>query len=282
VSEESGGWGATTVDLALVAEQIGRFVAPVPAIETQVAARLLARLGAATPLRAALDATRIVTLALHPAVDGRAGLVPAGAVADDVVVRRGDDLLLVPAEGARQGVEVLGSLPVADVTVDDAAEVLASGADAVAAFEAAVDDHLVLTAAALVGMGAKAIELGVDYVKERKAWGKPIGSFQSVAHRLADAHTAIEGARLITYEAAWAQAEDPARARELACFAFGFAAESAREATYRALHYHGGYGFMNEYDPQLYWRRARGWAGLFGEPRVAYARGERARLERTA
>lgn len=282
VGEADGGWGATPLDLALIAEQVGRFVAPVPVIETQVAARLLARVGAASALAAALDGTRLVTLALHPAVGGRAGLVPAGAVADDVIVLTGDELRLVPAEGARTPVENLGAMPVADLVVPAGAPVLASGPEAVAAFEAAVDDYLCLTAAALVGMGARALELAVEYVKERKAWGRPIGSFQSVAHRLADAHTAAEGARLLAWEAAWAQTDDPARARELAGFAFGFASESAREATYRNLHYHGGYGFMNEYDAQLYWRRARAWAGVWGEPRQAYARGERARLVRTA
>jgi alkylation response protein AidB-like acyl-CoA dehydrogenase len=280
VDESAGGWGATPVDLALVAELVGRFVVPVPVIEMQVAARLLAKVGAKAPLQAALDGSRIVTVALHPVSTGRVGMVPAAAVADDVIVLDGDQLLLVAAEGSRQPVENLGSMPVADVAVGDSAQVLATGPDAVAAFQAAVDDFLCLTAAALVGMGARALEIGVDYVKERKAWGRPIGSFQSVAHRLADAHTAIEGARLLAREAAWAQSDDTSRARELAAFGFAFASEAAREATYRALHYHGGYGFMNEYDAQLYWRRARAWPGVYGEPRLAYARGERARLVR--
>ena len=280
VEESSGGWGATPVDLALVAEQVGRFLVPVPVIEMQVAGRLLAKLGAKVSLQAALDGTRIVTVALHPVSAGRVSMVPAAAVADDVVVLDGDQALLVAAEGSRQVVENLGSMPVADVAVGDSAEVLATGPEAVAAFQAAVDDFLYLTGAALVGIGARALEIGVEYVKERKAWGRPVGSFQSVAHGLADAHTAIEGARLLVREAAWAQDDDPSRARELAAFGFAFASESAREATYRALHYHGGYGFMNEYDAQLYWRRARAWAGVYGEPRLAYARGERARLVR--
>lgn len=279
VEEKDGGWGATALDLALVAERVGRFVAPAPVIETQTAARLLGRVGATGPLEAALGGDRLVTLALHPARAGRAGLVPAAAVADDVLVPDGERLLVVPVDSVRQ-VENLGTMPVGDVLVGDDASVVAEGPEAVAAVEAATDDFLLLTAAALVGMGARALELGVAYVKERTAWGTPIGAFQSVAHRLADAHTAIEGARLLVHEAAWAQSEQPERARELVSLAFGFASEAARDATYRALHYHGGYGFMLEYDLQLYWRRARAWAGLYGEPRAAYARGERARLER--
>jgi alkylation response protein AidB-like acyl-CoA dehydrogenase len=275
VDEAAGGWGASPEDLALIAEQQGRAVAPVPVIEAQVAARLLARLGdesSSAALAAALAGERLVTVALHPGRDGRAGLVPAAAVADDAIVLDGDQLLLVPLEGARLAVENLGSMPVADVTIPADAEVLASGPSAAGALDAAVDDFLFLTAAALVGVGARALELGIAYVKERKAWGVPIGSFQSVAHRLADSATALDGARLLAYEAAWAVDEEPARAAELAAMAFVFAYESARDATYRSLHYHGGYGFMMEYDIQLYFRRARAWANVYGEPRKVYRR----------
>jgi alkylation response protein AidB-like acyl-CoA dehydrogenase len=274
--EAAGGWGASALDLALVAEQQGRFVAPVPIVEAQVAARLLARLASA-PATAArepvLAGERLVTLALHPARDGRAPLVPAGAVADEAIVLDGDRLVLVPLADARAVVENLGSMPLADVAVGGApSAVLEVGARAVDAYEAAIDDFLFLTAACLVGIGARALELGVEYVKERKAWGVPVGSFQSVAHRLADAATAVDGARLLAYEAAWALDADPPRAPELAAMAFAFAYESARDATYRSLHYHGGYGFMMEYDAQLYWRRARAWANVYGEPRVVYRR----------
>jgi alkylation response protein AidB-like acyl-CoA dehydrogenase len=287
VGEEHGGWGATVLDLALVAEQQGRFVAPAPVIEAQVAARLLAAAGppGAAALAAMLAGERLVTLALHPAGrDGRAGLVPAGAVADAAIVLVGDRLVLVPltgGDGLRTTVENLGSMPLADVDVtaalasssspDDVVE-LASGPAAVALLDAALDDWLVLTAAALVGVGARALELGVDYVKERKAWGVPIGTFQAVAHPLADSATAVDGSRVLAYKAAWAADEQPERAGELAAMAFAHAAESARDATYRSLHFHGGYGFMMEYDVQLLYRRARAWANVWGEPAAAYRR----------
>ncbi len=150
LDESSGGWGASPLDLALIAEQQGRFVAPVPIIETQVAARLLARLGegrAAEVLAGALAGERIVTLALHPvvrnaAVPGKATLVPAGAVADDALVLDGDRLLLVTLEGNRTLVENLASMPLADVAVPADAEVLAEGAAVLAAHDAAIDDFL--------------------------------------------------------------------------------------------------------------------------------------------
>lgn len=275
VREESGGWGASPLDLALIAEQQGRFVAPVPMVEAQVAARLLARLESArsaSALASVLRGDRLVTIALHPAQRGSAALVPAAAIADDAIVLAGDRLLLVPLLHARTLVENLGSMPVADVALVDDAEVLASGPDVLGAFDAAVDDFLLLTAAALVGIGARALEIGVEYVKERIAWGVPIGSFQAIAHPLADAATALDGARLLAYEAAWAATEAPERAPELAAMAFAFAYESARDATDRSLHFHGGYGFMMEYDVQLYYRRARAWANIYAEPRAVYRR----------
>ncbi|HEY2428199.1 MAG TPA: acyl-CoA dehydrogenase family protein, partial [Acidimicrobiales bacterium] len=214
---------------------------------------------------------RIITLALHPAVDGVARMVPAGAVADEAVVLSGQRLLLIPLDDNRTAVENLGAMPVADVTIDGGT-VLAEGPAAVVALDAALDDWLVLTAAALVGIGARALEMGVAYAKERKAWGVPIGSFQAISHRLADSATAVDGARLLAYEAAWAAAEDTGRAAELAAMAFAFAYETARDVTHRSLHFHGGYGFMMEYDIQLYYRRARAWANVFGEPATVYRR----------
>ena len=260
VAEVDGGWGASFLELALVAEQQGRFVAAVPIIEAQVAARLLARLGAVAsgPLADALGGERLITFAPRATRDGVAGLVPAGSVADDAVVLDSDRLLLVPLDGHRTIVENLASMPLADVAVPASAVVLAEGAAALAAHDRALDDWLALTAAALVGLAARALEIGVEYVKERRAWGVPIGSFQSIAHRLADTASAVD--------------DQPERAPELAAMAFAFAYETARDATYRSLHFHGGYGFMMEYDIQLYFRRARGWANVFDDPEHVYRR----------
>jgi alkylation response protein AidB-like acyl-CoA dehydrogenase len=163
-------------------------------------------------------------------------------------------------------------MPVADVVVSDGATVIASGESALAAYEAAIDEWLVLTAAALGGLAARAVEIGVEYATDRMAWGQPIGSFQAVSHPLADSATAADGARLLAQKAAWAADEAPPRASELAAMAFAFAAQTARDATYRSLHVHGGYGFMLEYDIQLYFRRARAWANVYAEPARAYDR----------
>jgi alkylation response protein AidB-like acyl-CoA dehydrogenase len=291
VDERAGGWGASLLDLALVAEQHGRYLGAAPLIEAQVAARLLARLlagdstTAATRagselLESALAGVRLVTLALRPPSGGVLSLVPAGAVADDVLYFDGTSLrhIALEGDGDRGAVATIGSLPVADRAVPASTTELASGAGATAAFDAAVNEWMVLMAGALVGVAARSLEIGVEYVKERKAFGVPIGSFQAVSHGLADAATALDGGTLLAREAAWSADVEPARTPELGPLAFAFCTEAAREASYRSLHYHGGYGFMLEYDIQLYFRRARGWPAQFAEPDVAFGMAAARRL----
>jgi alkylation response protein AidB-like acyl-CoA dehydrogenase len=279
VPETDGGWGASLLDLALVAEQVGRTIASAPAIEAQIAARLLAGVGtdqARSLLTSVLTGEQLVTIALHPVREGIATLVPAAPVADIVLALDAGRLIGVAPTGC-VAVENLGSMPLADVSIGGGTE-LASGAAAVAAFQAAVDEWLVLTGAALGAIGARALRIGVDYVKGRNAFGVPIGSFQAISHRLADSAAALDGAQLLSREAAWAHEDDVERFGELAPMSFAYAYESARDATYRSLHFHGGYGFMMEYDIQLYYRRARAWANVYAEPAVVYQRAADARF----
>jgi alkylation response protein AidB-like acyl-CoA dehydrogenase len=280
IDERSGGWGASLLDLALVAEQHGRHLGPAPLLEGQTAVRLLARAdgpAAAEALERALADDRMMTVALHPPKNGTLTLVPAGAVATDVIFFDQGRLLCMEITDQRRPVSNTGSIPLADIDCSSAVE-LQSGPRAEALFEEARDEWLVLMANALVGVGARSMELGVEYVKERHAFGVPIGSFQAVAHGLANAATAMDGSTLLAREAAWAADEDPARAAELACLACAFGADAARDASYRSLHYHGGYGFMLEFDVQLYFRRAIAWPAVFGEPARMFARGAAYRL----
>lgn len=286
VSEDGGGWGATLLDLALVAEQSGRALASVPLVEAQVAARLLERVHAERDGERASTGTgdRLVTFAVRPAQPGRATMVPGASAADEAIVLAGDDLLLAALDPRPRRVGNLGSQALADIDLEAArVRVLARGPLAHEQFGRAVDEWLALTAAQLAGAGARALEIAVDYVKGRRAWGQPVGSFQSVAHTLADAATAVDGARLLSYEAAWAAApgtdsrprpdpEATSRTAELAAMAFAFAYQTARDVTYHALHFHGGYGFSMEYDVQLYYRRCRAWGLMWGDPHLAVQR----------
>jgi len=280
VGEADGGWGAGLLDAALVAEEVGRVLAPAPVIEAQVAARLLARAGssaAAEALSQVLEHGRLVTIAVRPAQAGVATLVPAGAVCDACVVLDGDRLVLVSVDGAsRRPVANMANAPLADVDLGSTVG-LAAGPAAAELFEGAVDEWLVLTAAALVGMGTAAHQMVCAYARERRAFGAPIGSFQGVSHPLADDATNLDGAQLLARKAAWTLDRRGPRGRELAAMSFAFSSRAVAAASYDAVHLHGGYGFMLEHDAQLFYRRARGWARVWGDAEAAYRRAELAR-----
>jgi alkylation response protein AidB-like acyl-CoA dehydrogenase len=272
--EERGGGGASLVDLALVTEQSGRYLAPVPLVDAVVAMRLL---DASAPDRVAgwVDRTTegngCLTLALRPV--GRATarqLVPAGAVATGVLAFDGDDLVLATSEDPPPLVGNQGRAPLAwwDLSESSGRSVLASGQRAHALYDNAVRDWKLLTAAALVGLGDGAIELGLDFVKNRQAFETPIGAFQAVSHALADAHTGVVGARHLTWKAAWFAGTEPQARPELASMAFLYAAQAATKAVTVGTHVQGGFGFTVESDLQLYFRRAKGWSVLAGDPRA--------------
>ncbi|MFO0691656.1 MAG: acyl-CoA dehydrogenase family protein [Myxococcota bacterium] len=273
-----GGRAASLLDRALVAEQLGAALAPVPFAE--LAAALVAVEGVGGADLSFFDAADAhaqpaLTLALRPARDGVFPLVPAGAIARRVVGLDGDALVVVggssaatsgspsaPSQGALPGSpRNLGDAPLADRTARGSDRiVLAHGAEAHAAFERALDVWRVLSAATLSGLATRALEIGVAYATTREQFGVPIGSFQALAHRLADVSAAVEGARLLVREAAWAADEGERCASVLAAAAYRFAGEAAEQSAGESLHVHGGYGFTLEYDIQLFYRRAKAWS----------------------
>ena len=158
VSEADGGGGAGILDLSLAIEALGRRLAPAPLVEHAVTARLLARAGALPD--GVVDGTAIAALALRPAREHVARLVPAGALADHVVALDGDDLVLATSPPGAL-VPNLASAPLSDRALDAPAAVLASGDDARRLHARAVDEWRVLTAAALVGLGLGALTIAV-------------------------------------------------------------------------------------------------------------------------
>jgi alkylation response protein AidB-like acyl-CoA dehydrogenase len=272
IPEDHGGAGAGSVELAIAAELLGRSLAPVPLIEAATAGRLLASHAGGAVLEPLVAGERLATLALHPAVRDVARLVPAGAVADLVVVLREDALLLIE-QPVKPGPAIpnLGAMPLADCPIPADLVVLARGPEAVAGYHLAVRQWRLLTAAALVGIASRALEIGLDYVLQRRAFGVLIASFQTIQHRLADNATAIDGARLLAYEAAWADDVQRPAAPSLAAMSFLFASETAFRTASESLHFHGGYGYTLEYDIQLYFRRAKAWPLVAGDRRAGYA-----------
>ena len=258
---EASPGAADLVSLALAAEECGRALAPVPFAEWIAASRLLARAGCG-----ARAADELVTLALRAPDGGVARLVPAGAVAGAVVALDGGALVLAPSPPPGRGPRNLPSLPLADRRLDGSGRtLLAEGAAAAELHAQARAEWQVLQAAALVGLADRALSLAVAHVRDRVQFGVPIGSFQAVQHRLADRATAVEGARLLAWRAAWATERGAPDRLAWAAAAFLFAGEAARAATAAALQYHGGRGYTLECDVQLYHRRARGWPLVLGD-----------------
>jgi alkylation response protein AidB-like acyl-CoA dehydrogenase len=268
VPPELGGGGGGLLDLALVAEEAGRRLASIPVVESAAAVRLLARLDTGARLAPALNGVRIVTLATGAGPVGQQ-VLSAGAIAHEALALCGDSLRCVPRPPGAPSSPLanVGALPLGRWPDAGAGSTLAVGAAARAMFDSALDEVRVLRAAALTGLAAEAITIGARYAASRQAFGQPIGAYQAVAHPLADAVTATDGARLLTWKACWALDAARARGPELAAMAFAFAAETACQAAQHSLHVHGGYGFTEEYDIQLYYRRAKAWATAFADPR---------------
>lgn len=117
-------------------------------------------------------------------------------------------------------------------------------------------DGIVLLAAQAIGGARYALDITVQYAKDREQFDKPLGAFQAIAHYLADAVTAVDGAETLVYEAAWARAEGRS-INQLAPMAKLFACKTFRDVTAMAQQVFGGVGFTLEYDIQLYFRRAK-------------------------
>jgi alkylation response protein AidB-like acyl-CoA dehydrogenase len=274
--EASGGGGATLGDLAVVADTVGRAAAPVPFVDHVTGTRLLARFGAATD--DLLDGSATATVAIRPAPAGATAwpMVPSGAVAPVVVGMVGDELVCARGEAPGVAPRNHAAMPIADRSTADAT-VVAAGTDAHAAFALARAEWQTLTAAALVGIARSALDLALAYVNERHQFDRPIGAFQALQQQLADLPIMIDGAHLLASKAAWAADRgtpgtvdvglcDVTDFETLASMAFVYAGDAAAHATDRSLHAHGGYGYAEEYDIQLLFRRARGWTLIAGDP----------------
>jgi alkylation response protein AidB-like acyl-CoA dehydrogenase len=141
------------------------------------------------------------------------------------------------------------------------------------AWDREMHDAIILLAAQAMGGCERALEITVQYAKDRKQFDKPLGAFQAIAHYLADAATAVDGGKTLVYEAAWARATGRSTAR-LAPMAKLFACQTYRDVTAMCQQVWGGVGFTIEYDIQLFFRRAKQlqlswWDGPYLEELVA-------------
>jgi alkylation response protein AidB-like acyl-CoA dehydrogenase len=277
VSEASGGLGLSELDWVLLAEETGYAALPHPFVETAcVVAPLLDAVGdpdgvvaelvdgsrqaGALPLTGALvpwgDAVTYL-VAVDQVADGRDGtsawvarrIVGGLAVGDDGDRRR----TLSDAVDAGRHVVQLGAWT-GGTTFGDARTA-----------ERAFDRGAVGTAAQLVGLSRRLLDLTVAYVGERRQFGVPIGSQQAVKHHLADVAGKIRFAAPSVYAAAWALATDDRHAARMVSAAKALASDAARAAVRSSLQCHGAIGYTVEYDLHLYLKRAEVLSRAWGD-----------------
>jgi len=276
--EEAGGGSMSLFDALVVAEQVGRHLASVPLIESLVTSRLLGLLGSSIArewLERTASGKAIVTLALREAADEGRQMVPAGATANAIVVLDGGELGLRVLQQRLPPIPNLGGSAAAELVLTGPSavgelHVIGKGPEAMRLFASAVEEWKLLTAGVVVAMTRQALDIAAAYSRERPAFDRLIGSYQGLAHPLADSITEVEGAQLLNWFATWSVATHGGReAAARVAMAYWWATQVARTATVRAMRIFGGYGMSLEYDAQLYFYRSRACSLIYGNPRDA-------------
>ena len=243
VAEEHGGQGLGAVELAVLLEELGYACAATPYLSTAVAAAVIQSAG--TPDQQARWLPELASGESTAAI-GTADLMADGVGAAVAVVIDGTDAYLIESPNAEALTTIDSTRRYATVTGDG--EPL--GAHAAARIHAAI-------AAEVVGISQRALDMTLEYVKERKQFGVPVGSFQAVSHRCAQMLLHTESARSTAYYAAWAADADPDLLAEGSALAAAAAADGGREVTASAIQAHGGIGFTWEADVHWLYKRAQ-------------------------
>jgi alkylation response protein AidB-like acyl-CoA dehydrogenase len=300
VPEELGGAGAGHVERAVVAEELGRAVVPVPFLASAVLAtdallaldddaaraELLPRLAGGEAIatvavaegRGEWDRSGGTTTATERdggwQLDGTKTPVLAGDVADVVLVwaaaADGPAWFLVRSDAAGLTRTRLTGLDptrrVAKLAFAGTPARRLAGADPVAVLDLVADLAAVALAGEQVGVMQRAMELTVDYAKVRVQFGRPIGSYQAVKHGLADVYSAWEHAVSVLRYAAWTADHDRVELPVAAALAQVYVGPAAFGAANAMVQYHGGTGYTWEHDAHLFYKRAKSAQLLLGPP----------------
>ncbi|MBM3658524.1 MAG: acyl-CoA dehydrogenase [Actinobacteria bacterium] len=289
VAEADGGGGGTTAQLAGIAEEVGRAAASIPFVPAAVAAWCG---GPSGPLRTvafsepggsddALPSARARAAGGGVVLTGTKAFVPYGSAAQSFVtsaVREDSGApVLCTVDADADGVTVtalraLDAAPLADVAFDevrvDAAAVLVDGPEARRILDGARARLAVGWAAELVGVAAAVHDAATEYARHRVAFGRPIGAFQAIKHRLVDLRGDIEVARALVGRAAQAIERDASDADAMVALAAFWAGERLRAVPEGAIQVFGGIGYTWEHDAHLYLRRAAVLRALLPPPEV--------------
>jgi alkylation response protein AidB-like acyl-CoA dehydrogenase len=262
VDEEHGGQGLGVVELAILMEELGYALAPVPFLGSVAAGLAIQSAGsdeqkerwlpglAGGELRGAAGIVR----------GDVAALVPDGPDADVIALCGADGVTVVEASTA-QVVQV--------ATMDDTrryARVKLNGGGEALEGEPGpgIGAALVAISAELTGICQRAMEMAVEYARDRKQFGRPIGSYQAVSHRCAQMLLETEGARSASYYAAWTADAEPDSLELAASMAKAYASDAGWRVCSSSLQVHGGIGFTWEHDLHFLLKRAKVDALLWG------------------
>ncbi|MEV0947565.1 acyl-CoA dehydrogenase family protein [Rhodococcus sp. NPDC049939] len=281
IPEKYDGVGASLLETHVVQEELGRTLTPSPMLGSAVlAAQALLLSGddeACARLLPGIAAGSVAALcwagpagwsgfgvsAANCKLSGTASYVLGGEVADVLLVLTADGLFEVdPATDgvSRRRVPTMDpTRALSEVRFDDAsARKLSSPTDLVEQLRAVM---LTALSAEQVGAASSALEQTVEYAKSRKQFGRAIGSFQALKHRMADMYALVETARSMSYAAALSGTHEDAVIAKVYC------SEALQQVAAEAIQLQGGIAITWEHDTQLYFKRAHGSAQLFGQPR---------------
>jgi alkylation response protein AidB-like acyl-CoA dehydrogenase len=261
VDEAHGGQELGTVELVILMEELGYVLAPVPFLSNSAAGLAIQAAGSDEQRERWLPGLASGELrgTLGLLGGGEARLVPDAAEAD-LIVLAGDDGTVV-VERASAEVEAFEAL---DAT-RRFARVRADGGDPLPGDpQPAVDRLCAAIAAESVGVAQRAMEMAVDYARERKQFDRPIGSYQAVSHRCAQMLLEVESARSAAYYAAWCADAEPESLAQAASMAKAYASDAGWRVCSSSLQVHGGIGFTWEHDLHFYLKRAKTNALMFG------------------
>ncbi len=262
IADEHGGQGLGTVELTILAEELGYSLAPTPFLANAAAGLVLAHAGSSDQQAEWLPgiASGEGRGAAGRATDGVGTLIPDAEGADVIVLLEGDGGSVHAAADCE--IEPILTIDAtrrfARVTPKGSGEPL--GGDPAPA----VDRILVAISGEITGVAQKAMEMAVEYARDRKQFDRPIGAYQGVSHRCADMLRAVESTRSVVLWAAWAAEAEPETLPLAAAMAKAQASDAGWEVTSSSLQVHGGIGFTWEHDLHFFLKRAKTDAALFG------------------
>ena len=259
VPEEHDGFGASLFETAVVLEELGWSLAPTPLLSSLVVTEVLLA-GADEDARARL-LPRIAAGEVAAFVDG-GGPVLDGDLATIVVLADDDGLYEVTGAETTWVPSMDQTIRLAEVTGGERTRI----GDGARARERAWLVGAVGCAALAAGLAARALEMTVAYSQERVQFGRPIGSFQALKHRMADMLVLAEMSRSASWAASYAVATGAGDAEELAHVAKSYCCEAASTVAGEAIQLHGGIAITWEHDAHLLLKRAHALGQLFGAP----------------